>query len=117
MDDIKEDTPSEPRPKRRFRIVSPESESRGGRESLPQDEDLSEHHPWSQYVRTIRRICGMTQRQFAKTFRIPFEIIIAWENEGVEPTITERQYLRLIAGDREAVQTIHRKVDEHFKKV
>lgn len=117
MDDIRDDTPSEPRSERRFRVVSPESESRGGHESLPREEDLMDRQHWPQHVKTIRGICGMSQRQFAREFRIPFETIIAWENRQSEPTLIERQYLRLIAGDREAVLNIHRKVDEHFKKV
>jgi putative transcriptional regulator len=55
-------------------------------------------------VRTLRRVLGLTQDQFAARFEIPLGTLRDWEQGRAEPDGAGRAYLRAIAGDPDAIQ-------------
>ncbi len=54
-------------------------------------------------AKTLRRALGLTQEEFATRFQIPLGTLRDWEQGRAEPDQTARAYLRVIAGDAEAV--------------
>jgi putative transcriptional regulator len=55
-------------------------------------------------VKTLRRALGLTQEEFAARFQIPLGTLRDWEQGRAEPDQPARAYLKVIAGDPEAVQ-------------
>lgn len=55
-------------------------------------------------ARTLRRALGLTQEEFAARFQIPIGTLRDWEQGRTEPDQPARAYLKVIAGDPEAVQ-------------
>lgn len=55
-------------------------------------------------AKTLRRALALTQEEFAARFQIPLGTLRDWEQGRVEPDQTARAYLKVIAGDAEAVQ-------------
>lgn len=55
-------------------------------------------------TKTLRRVLGLTQEEFAARFQIPIGTLRDWEQGRAEPDQTARAYLRAIAGDAAAVQ-------------
>jgi putative transcriptional regulator len=55
-------------------------------------------------TKTLRRVLGLTQEEFAARFQIPLGTLRDWEQGRAEPDQTARAYLRAIAGDAAAVQ-------------
>jgi putative transcriptional regulator len=54
-------------------------------------------------VKTLRRVLGLTQEEFARRFHIPLGTLRDWEQGRTEPDQPARAYLRAIAGDADAV--------------
>jgi putative transcriptional regulator len=54
-------------------------------------------------VKTLRRVLGLTQEEFANRFHIPLGTLRDWEQGRTEPDQPARAYLRAIAGDADAV--------------
>ena len=60
-------------------------------------------------TKTLRRVLGLTQEEFASRFQIPLGTLRDWEQGRAEPDQTARAYLRAIAGDPAAVEhALHR---------
>jgi putative transcriptional regulator len=55
-------------------------------------------------ARTLRRVLGLTQEEFAVQFEIPLGTLRDWEQGRTEPDQPARAYLKAIAGDAAAVQ-------------
>ena len=55
-------------------------------------------------AKTLRRALGLTQEEFAARFQIPLGTLRDWEQGRSEPDQPARAYLKVIAGDAEAVQ-------------
>jgi putative transcriptional regulator len=55
-------------------------------------------------VRTLRRVLGLTQEEFAARFHIPLGTLRDWEQGRTEPDQPARAYLKVIARDPEAVR-------------
>jgi putative transcriptional regulator len=55
-------------------------------------------------ARTLRRALGLTQEGFAARFQIPLNVLRDWEQGRAEPDQIARAYLRVIAGDPDAVE-------------
>jgi putative transcriptional regulator len=55
-------------------------------------------------AKTLRRALGMTQDEFATRFQIPVGTLRDWEQGRAQPDQTARAYLRVIAGDPDAVR-------------
>jgi putative transcriptional regulator len=55
-------------------------------------------------VKVIRRAFGMSQEEFAQTFRIPIGTLRDWEQGRVEPDQAARAYLKVIARNPKAVR-------------
>ena len=55
-------------------------------------------------AKTLRRALGLTQEEFAARFQIPLGTLRDWEQGRVEPDQTAKTYLKVIAGNAEAVQ-------------
>ena len=55
-------------------------------------------------VRALRARLGMTQEQFARTFRLPLGTLRDWEQGRSEPDAPARAYLRVIEREPEAVE-------------
>jgi putative transcriptional regulator len=55
-------------------------------------------------AKLIRRALGLTQEEFAARFQIPLGTLRDWEQGAAEPDQAARAYLRVIAGDPEAVR-------------
>ena len=55
-------------------------------------------------AKTLRRALGLTQEEFALRFQIPLGTLRDWEQGRAEPDQTARAYLKVIAGDANAVQ-------------
>jgi putative transcriptional regulator len=55
-------------------------------------------------ARTLRRALGLTQEEFASRFHIAVGTLRDWEQGRAEPDQTARAYLKVIAGDPQAVQ-------------
>ena len=54
-------------------------------------------------VKTLRRVLGLTQEEFASRFHIPLGTLRDWEQGRTQPDQPARAYLRAIAGDAGAV--------------
>ncbi|MSO77502.1 MAG: helix-turn-helix domain-containing protein [Alphaproteobacteria bacterium] len=54
-------------------------------------------------VKTLRRVLGLTQEEFAARYLIPLGTLRDWEQGRAEPDQATRAYLKAIAGDPEAV--------------
>ncbi len=54
--------------------------------------------------KTLRRVLGLTQEEFAARYQIPIATLRDWEQGTTEPDQPARAYLRAIAGDPEAVE-------------
>lgn len=54
-------------------------------------------------VKTLRRVLGLTQEEFASRFHIPLGTLRDWEQGRTEPDQPAKAYLRAIAGDAAAV--------------
>ncbi len=54
--------------------------------------------------KTLRRVLGLTQEEFAARFHIPLGTLRDWEQGRAEPDQTARAYFRAIAGDAPAVE-------------
>jgi putative transcriptional regulator len=52
----------------------------------------------------IRRAFRMTQEEFSDAFRIPLDLLRAWEEGRSEPDLAHRAYLWVIAADPEFVR-------------
>jgi putative transcriptional regulator len=52
-------------------------------------------------AKIIRRALGLTQEQFAETYRIPLELLRDWESGAVEPDAPARAFLEVIAQEPE----------------
>jgi len=52
----------------------------------------------------IRRALRMSQAKFAKTFRIPLDVLRGWEHHFREPDEAARAYLEVIAREPDAVR-------------
>src|SRR5262245_58597832 len=55
-------------------------------------------------AKIIRRALGLTQEEFATRFQIPLGTLRDWEQGAAEPDQAARSYLKVIAGDPEAVR-------------
>jgi putative transcriptional regulator len=55
-------------------------------------------------VKVIRRAFGLSQEEFAQTFRIPIGTLRDWEQGRVEPDQAARAYLKVIARNPKAVR-------------
>jgi putative transcriptional regulator len=55
-------------------------------------------------VKAIRRAFGLSQEEFAQTFRIPIGTLRDWEQGRVEPDQAARAYLKVIARNPQAVR-------------
>lgn len=55
-------------------------------------------------VKVIRRAFGMSQEEFAQTFRIPIGTLRDWEQGRVQPDQAARAYLKVIAHNPKAVR-------------
>jgi putative transcriptional regulator len=55
-------------------------------------------------VKVIRRAFGLSQEEFAQTFRIPVGTLRDWEQGRVEPDQAARAYLKVIARNPKAVR-------------
>jgi putative transcriptional regulator len=55
-------------------------------------------------AKLIRRALGLTQEEFATRFQIPLGTLRDWEQGAAEPDQAARAYLKVIAGDPEAVR-------------
>ncbi len=55
-------------------------------------------------AKTLRRLLGLTQEEFAARFHIPIGTLRDWEQGRAEPDQTARAYLKVIAGNAQAVQ-------------
>src|SRR5215468_4185871 len=55
-------------------------------------------------VKIIRRVLGLTQKEFAMRYRIPLGTLRDWEQGAKKPDQAARAYLRAIAGDPAGVQ-------------
>jgi putative transcriptional regulator len=51
----------------------------------------------------LRQTLGLTAEEFAARFRIPLDELLAWEEGRAEPNPVTSAYLRVIAGDADAV--------------
>lgn len=51
----------------------------------------------------------MTQREFARTFHIPYQTLVTWEQGRREPHQTSLIYLHLIRTDPDAIQAMLKK--------
>lgn len=54
-------------------------------------------------AKTLRRALGLTQEEFSTRFQIPLGTLRDWEQGRAEPDQPARAYLKVIAGDAEAV--------------
>jgi len=54
-------------------------------------------------VKTLGRVLGLTQEEFASRFHIPLGTLRDWEQGRTESDQPARAYLRAIAGDADAV--------------
>ena len=54
-------------------------------------------------VRTIRRVLGLSQEEFAARFHIPLGTLRDWEQGRREPDAAARAYLRVIGRNPTAV--------------
>jgi putative transcriptional regulator len=54
-------------------------------------------------AKTLRHALGLTQEEFAARYQIPLGTLRDWEQGRTEPDQPARAYLRVIAGDPEAV--------------
>jgi len=54
-------------------------------------------------AKTLRRAMGLTQEEFSSRFQIPIGTLRDWEQGCAEPDQTARAYLKVIAGDPDAV--------------
>jgi putative transcriptional regulator len=55
-------------------------------------------------AKTLRRALGLTQEEFAARFHIPIGTLRDWEQGRAEPDQPARAYLKVIAGDPQAVE-------------
>jgi putative transcriptional regulator len=55
-------------------------------------------------VKTLRRVLGLTQEEFAACYHIPLGTLRDWEQGRTEPDQPARAYLKVIAGDPEGVR-------------
>jgi putative transcriptional regulator len=55
-------------------------------------------------VRTLRRVLGLTQEEFAARYHIPLGTVRDWEQGRTEPDQPARAYLKVIASDPEGVR-------------
>ncbi len=55
-------------------------------------------------VRTLRRVLGLTQEEFAARYHIPVGTLRDWEQGRCEPDQPARAYLHVIAHDPEGVR-------------
>jgi DNA-binding transcriptional regulator YiaG len=60
--------------------------------------------PFSEQIRWIRRTLGLSQRNFAETYRIPVRTLREWERGIAEPDKVAQAYLVVIACDPDAVR-------------
>lgn len=65
------------------------------------DEQLARMKPVALSKR-IRWKLGLSREDFARTFSVPLDIVIAWERYQAEPDDLSRSYLRVILADPEA---------------
>jgi putative transcriptional regulator len=65
--------------------------------------DLARMKPTPQ-VKVIRRALGLTQADFAASYRIPIETLCDWEEGRIEPDPAAHAYLRVIASEPEMVR-------------
>src|SRR4029077_6690404 len=54
-------------------------------------------------TKTLRRVPGLTQEEFAARYRIPLGTLRDWEQGRSEPDAPARAYLHVIAADPEGV--------------
>jgi DNA-binding transcriptional regulator YiaG len=54
-------------------------------------------------TKTLRQTLGLTTEEFATRFRIPLDMLMAWEEGTAEPDPVASTYLRAIAGDVDAM--------------
>jgi len=54
-------------------------------------------------VRTLRRVLGLTQEEFAARYQIPLGTLRDWEQGRTEPDQPARVYLKMIASNPEGV--------------
>ena len=64
--------------------------------------DLARMTPTPQ-VKVIRRALGLTQEDFAASYRIPIETLCDWEEGRIESDPAAHAYLRVIASEPEMV--------------
>ena len=64
-------------------------------------------------AKTLRRSLGLTQEEFSARFQIPLGTLRDWEQGRAEPDQTARAYLKVIAGDPEAVQRTLQSAGRH----
>jgi putative transcriptional regulator len=49
--------------------------------------------------KTLRRVLGLTQEEFAARYQVPLGTLRDWEQAKTEPDQSARTYLKAIAGD------------------
>ena len=52
-------------------------------------------------IKIIRRALSLTFEKFSETYRIPLDLLRAWETGSVEPDAPARAYLEVIAREPE----------------
>lgn len=55
-------------------------------------------------VKVMRRALGLTQEEFSSRYQIPLGTLRDWEQGRVEPDMTARAYLKVIARNPDAVK-------------
>ena len=57
-------------------------------------------------AKQVRHKLRMSREEFAVSYGIPLDALIAWERQQADPTATERAYLRLIERNPEAAKLV-----------
>ena len=67
--------------------------------------------PRAPRVKIIRRALGLTQEEFAQTYRIPLATVRDWERGASEPDAPARAFLEVIAREPEVAASALRQPD------
>lgn len=73
-------------------------------DAQPWTAERIESAPRSPRARIVRRALGLTQEEFAATYRIPLGTLRDWEQGRCEPDQPAQAYLTVIARDPEGVR-------------
>jgi putative transcriptional regulator len=62
-------------------------------------------------VKIIRRALGLTQEEFARTYRIPLDTLREWEQGAAQPDAPAQAFLEVIAREPEVAAEALRRPD------